>query len=258
MPWNPEKYNQFKSIRYQPFFDLMEMISNEGLRDGVDLGCGTGEQTSMLSEKFANAALLGIDSSEEMLAQSKKLSHDTLRFQNLSIEAFAKNDSRWDLIFSNAALQWTNNHRELFPALISKLNTDGQLAIQMPVQTENLLNKIVLDLVQEKPFVDFLRGWKRESPLLDMDDYAQIMFEHGLREIQIIQKVYPIIADGPEKLFDFISGSALIPYLERMSEEEQQIFIAEYKRRIAIAFKKFPAIYAFKRLLLYGKKLAGL
>lgn len=89
--------------------------------------------------------------------------------------------------------------------------------------------------------------------MLSIDEYAQIMFDGGLKDIQIIQKVYPIIADDAEKLFDFISGSALIPYMERLSEEQSEIFIGEYKKRIEKTFSKFPAIYSFKRLLLYGK-----
>jgi trans-aconitate 2-methyltransferase len=254
MPWNPNKYNQFKNIRYQPFFDLSEMISAQGLENGVDIGCGTGEQTFILSEKFEKTSFLGIDSSKEMLSGSEKFTHEKLKFQHLSIEDFAKNDSTWDLIFSNAALQWADHHQELFPALISKLNNGGQFAIQMPVQKDNLLNQILIDLVQENPFADFLGGWKRLSPVLNMDDYAQIMFDGGMTDLQIIQKVYPIIAENPDELFDFIAGSALIPYLERMPENQEQLLVKEYKKRIEKAFKKFPAIYAFKRLLLYGKK----
>ena len=70
-----------------------------------------------------------------------------------------------------------------------------------------------------------------------------------------MQKVYPIIADSPQKLFEFISGSALIPYMEKMSDSEEAEFVTEYKIRIEKEFKKFPAIYAFKRLLLYGNKI---
>jgi len=256
MPWNPEKYNQFKSIRYQPFFDLAEFISGEGLNNAVDIGCGTGEQTKILSEKFERASFLGIDSSPEMLSKSKDLESSNLHFKNATVEDFvaSEQEQKWDLIFSNAALQWSDDHNNLFPALISLLNDNGQLAVQMPVQKENRLNQLLLDLVQEKPFADHLQGWKRESPLLSMDAYAQIMFEGGLSNIQVIQKVYPIIAEDPEKLFDFIAGSALIPYLERIPVTEQAKFVTEYKTRIQNAFKRFPAIYAFKRLLLYGRK----
>jgi trans-aconitate 2-methyltransferase len=256
MPWDPEKYNQFKNIRYQPFFDLIELISDDGLENSIDIGCGTGEQTKILSEKFDRANFLGIDSSPEMLLKSPELETSNLHFVISSVEDFIApgSDRKWDLIFSNAALQWSDNHEVLFTRLISMLSDNGQLAIQMPMQKENLLNQLLSDLVQEKPFVDYLQGWKRESPLLSIDGYAQIFFENGLNNIQVIQKVYPIIADTPEKLFDFIAGSALIPYMERMSEGEQHEFTTAYRLRIQQAYKRFPAIYVFKRLLLYGRK----
>jgi trans-aconitate 2-methyltransferase len=99
-----------------------------------------------------------------------------------------------------------------------------------------------------------LKDYKREPPLLSIDQYAQKLFENGLNNLQILQKVYPIIADNAQTLFDFISGSALIPYLERLDASQQKNFIAEFKARIQNEFKSFPAIYAFKRLLLYGNK----
>jgi trans-aconitate 2-methyltransferase len=256
MPWNPEKYNQFKNIRFQPFFDLAALIAADGLKKAVDIGCGTGEQTKILSEKFDTASFLGIDPSTEMLAKGSGLENDRLHFKNATVEAFiADNEEQgWDLIFSNAALQWSNDHKILFPRLISLLSPTGQLAIQMPVQKENVLNRLLLDLVQEEPYAVFLKGWKRESPLLSIDDYAKIMFENGLSNLQIIQKVYPIIANSADDLFDFISGSSLIPYLERMSLDQQELFTAAFKQRIQKEFNRFPAIYAFKRLLLYGKR----
>jgi trans-aconitate 2-methyltransferase len=191
-----------------------------------------------------------------MLLKSKAFENPNLRFEQNTVEQFIAHNTnlKWDLIFSNAALQWSDNHETLFPQLISLLSDTGQFAVQMPVQGENLLNKLLISTVQEKPFVDYLKGWKRESPLLSIDQYAELMFRNGLHEIQIIQKVYPIIADTPQKLLDFISGSALIPYLERLTKPEQEQFITEYRGRIEKAFNKFPAIYAFKRLLLYGTK----
>lgn len=254
MPWNPALYNQFKSIRYQPFFDLMNLVSQDGLKKGVDIGCGTGEQTHILSKQFPQAHFLGIDTSNEMLSESHRFVNPSLNFQNMSIEDFVAQEAVWDLIFSNAALQWSDQHEELFPKLISSLADGGQFAVQMPVQNENLLNQILLTLVQEKPFVDFLKHYKRESPVLGMDAYVQLMFQSGLKDIQVIQKVYPIIADSAEVLFDFISGSALIPYMYKLTTTEQALFASTYKSRIEEAFRQFPAIYSFKRLLIYGRK----
>ena len=252
MAWNPEKYNQFKTIRYKPFFDLADLVSGENLRDCVDVGCGTGEQTAILSEKFPDANFLGIDSSPEMLADSKMMETDNLKFKLSTIEDFAVDGSKWDLIFSNAALQWSDNHEALFPKLISKLNPSGQFAVQMPSQKENALNRILLEMVSEKPFRDYFDGFVRNSPMLTIEEYAEVMFAEGLTDLDLSVKIYPIIAKEETELFDFISGSALIPYMERLSNEHVEAFKLEYLLRIKKAFGTFPAIYPFKRFLLYG------
>ncbi|UTN02643.1 methyltransferase domain-containing protein [Flavobacterium bizetiae] len=254
MPWNPEIYNKFKNIRYQPFYDLADFIEPVSGMKAIDLGCGTGEQTSILADKFAEANFLGVDSSAEMLEQSKSLETDNLHFRKATTEETLKSGEKWDLIFSNAALQWSNNHETLFAELIKLVNPKGQFAVQMPVQPENKLNVILAELVDEEPFKSYLKGYKRDSPVLSIDEYAQILFDGGLEDLKILQKVYPIIANDHETLYNFISGSALIPYIERLDGDEKALFINMYKKRIALHFPKLPAIYSFKRLLLYGRK----
>ena len=254
MPWNPDIYNKFKNIRYQPFYDLIDFIKPVASMKAIDLGCGTGEQTSILADKFPDATFLGVDSSDEMLEQSKALETDNLHFKKATTEETIESGEKWDLIFSNAALQWSNEHEILFPKLIALVNPKGQFAVQMPVQPENKLNKILSELVDEEPFKSYLNGFKRDSPVLNIDDYAQILFEGGLEDIQIMQKVYPIIANDHDTLYNFISGSALIPYIEKLKGDQKELFIQTYKERIAAHFPKLPAIYSFKRILLYGKK----
>lgn len=254
MPWNPDLYNQFKDIRYRPFFDLAELIQHDPSMKVVDLGCGTGEQTALLSAKFPDARFLGIDSSEEMLEKSKTLENEQLRFKKDSTEEFITRNETWDLIFSNAALQWSDNHQQLFPKLLSMLNSRGQIAIQMPYQPGNILNQLLTEVAAQEPFRTYLGGWNRPSSVLTIDEYAHLLFENGMEDLNLSLRVYPIIAETPETFFDFISGSALIPYLERMDSEQQLQFIIKFKEHIATAFPKFPALYAFKRLLLYGRK----
>ena len=220
----------------------------------IDLGCGTGEQTSILADKFKDAHFLGVDSSAEMLEKSKGLETNNLHFRKATTEETINSGEKWDLIFSNAALQWSNDHESLFSDLLKLLNKDGQFAVQMPVQPENKLNKILSDLVDEEPFKSYLKGYKRDSPVLSLDEYVQILFDGGLKDIEILQKVYPIIADDHETLYNFISGSALIPYIERFEVEQKEFFIKTYKERIAANFPKLPVIYSFKRSLMYGRK----
>jgi trans-aconitate 2-methyltransferase len=254
MPWNPQVYNQFKNIRFKPFFDLADLIADEKEMKAIDLGCGTGEQTAILTEKFPQATFIGIDSSPEMLERSKSLENERLHFRQSTTEEILTSDENWDLIFSNAALQWSDNHKDLFPKLISKLKTNGQLAIQMPYQPGNILNQILFEMANEEPFKTQLNNWNRPSAVLTIDEYAQILFDNGIEDLNLSQKVYPIIAEDHETLFNFISGSALIPYLERLDDEQQETFSTEFKYRIAKNFVKLPAIYSFKRILMYGRK----
>lgn len=254
MPWDPKVYLQFKEIRFKPFFDLMHLVAAKDLQNSIDIGCGTGEQTAMLSKTFETATFLGIDSSAEMLAESKQFESERLSFKLNTIEEFSESESNWDLIFSNAALQWSDNHSDLFPRLISKLNTGGQLAVQMPFQKENILNQLLFEMVSEEPFVDLLDGFHRNSPLLKIDEYAKIMFDNGLKDLNIFLKVYPIIATSETNLYDFIAGSSLIPYMERLDTSEQGLFKRKFTERIKKHFVTFPAIYPFKRIVMHGRK----
>jgi len=254
MPWNPQIYNQFKDVRFLPFFDLSAMIADHPNMRAVDLGCGTGEQTALLVEKFPTAYFIGVDSSAEMLEKASSLTSERLEFLHATNESFLEGEEQWDLIFSNAALQWSDNHHELFPKLIQKLNPDGQFAVQMPYQPENILNKLLFDLAQQEPYRTQLKGWNRPSSVLSIDDYAQMMFDNGLTDLKVSQRVYPIIANTHDKLYDFIAGSALIPYLERLNTHDQDAFIKAFKALIAEHFRTLPALYAFKRILLYGRR----
>jgi trans-aconitate 2-methyltransferase len=250
MTWDPKKYNEFKEDRFKPFGDLTSHIINKPNLKIIDLGCGTGELTKKLYDLFTNSTVLGVDSSAEMLAKAP--SQANLEFRKLSITDLLKEETKWDLIFSNAALQWIDDHYELFPKIISRINSGGQLAVQMPQQNENVLNKILLNLVQEEPFASYLKNWTRPSPVLTLDEYAKILFENGGKNLVLYEKVYPLISNEKDDFFDFISGSALTVYQERLNAVEFEELTAEFKRRIDKYFPIVPSIYAFKRLILYA------
>jgi len=254
MPWNPDLYNRFKDLRDRPFYDLADLIVTVKGMKALDLGCGTGSQTAVLADRFGDSVFMGVDASAEMLAKADVLAHSRLSFQRLEIQELLGSNEKFDLIFSNAALQWLDGHELLFRDLIGMLNPGGQFAVQMPVQKENVLNVLLLELVQQEPFSAWLDGWYRPSPVLSMDDYAQVMFAAGLENLVVMTKVYPIIANDHETLYDFIASSALIPYMERLAAPQQLELTQAFKYRIAERFVELPAIYAFKRLLLYGRK----
>lgn len=249
MAWNPDTYNKFKSERFLPFYNLLELVEIKSEISVLDLGCGTGELTRKLADTLPNSKVLGIDSSAEMLEQSKAFEDENLYFEQKSIEAQLNSDEKFDLIFSNAAIQWVENHQQLIPKIIAAINPGGQLAIQIPDQNNNLTNQILNHLADEAPFKNELQNWKRHSPVLNIDLYSKLLFENGGQSMTVFEKIYPLILPDPEALFDWVSGTALIPYLERLSEDLKPQFINTFKKRLHLEFPGTPVFYPFRRIL---------
>src|SRR5690242_13183155 len=111
--WDPGQYERFKNERSRPFFDLLALVQPAPGGQAVDLGCGTGELTRELHRHLAASDTLGLDSSAEMLTRSAAFAGEGLTFQRGDIAAFA-DDTRWDVVFSNAALHWIPDHPALF------------------------------------------------------------------------------------------------------------------------------------------------
>ena len=129
--WNPAQYEKFKSQRSKPFFDLIRLIQDVEIGTAVDLGCGTGELTRALYDRFSIKHLFGLDSSPDMLAKSEGFATPGLRF-GLGDIAEYQPEMPLDLLVSNAALQWVPDHASLFPKLLGFVKSGGQVAIQVP------------------------------------------------------------------------------------------------------------------------------
>lgn len=250
MAWNPDTYNKFKDERFMPFYDLLALIKPRPGMEIIDLGCGTGELTGKLAGAFPDATVLGIDSSAEMLSKSKAFENDKVRFECRSIEEEAASGNKWDLVFSNAAIQWVEDHESLIPKIISTIRPGGQLVIQMPAQHHNISNRLLNALADEAPFNEILKNWKRLSPVLEIDEYARILFENGSKSMTAYEKIYPLVLKDSNAVYDWVSGTALIPYIERLDGDTKALFISRYKALLKSHFDKSPAFYPFKRILL--------
>lgn len=246
MPWNPDRYQLFKKERFQPFDDLFRLVKRrEGMRV-VDLGCGTGELTKRLADELPGSRVTGIDSSAEMLARAERLERDGLRFERGSIEAF---EGEWDLIFSHAALQWVDDHESLVPRLLQRLRPGGQLAVQVPSNHDHPSHTLIKETVQEEPFRAATGGWTKQTAVLAINDYAQLLYEHGAEEIVVFEKVYPHILESSDALADWTSSTALVPYFERLPEELHAPFMERYRARLRALWPDRPVFYGFKRIL---------
>lgn len=253
MAWNPDTYNKFKSERFAPFYDSLNLITIRAGIDVIDLGCGTGELTRKLADALPESKVLGVDFSQEMLNDSKAFGNEQVHFELRTIEEQVNLDTKYDLVFSNAAIQWVYSHEELLPKIIAMVKPGGQLVIQLPNQNQNLSNLILDELATEEPFCTALQNWTRNSPVLDIERYAQILFENDSQQMTVFEKIYPLVLKDSDALFDWVSGTALIPYIERLSGETKEQFIAAYKERLKERFPKSPVFYPFKRIIMEAK-----
>ncbi len=130
--WSSEQYLKFKQQRTQPAVDLAKRIANKNPRTVLDIGCGPGNSTSVLQKTFPKAHIVGIDSSTEMIEKARASCTD-IEFKLLDITADMENLGNYDVIFSNACLQWVPDHKTLIPELFGKLNDGGVLAVQIPM-----------------------------------------------------------------------------------------------------------------------------
>ena len=138
--WNPKKYLLFKKQRTQPAIDLANRVRDCGAETAADIGCGPGNSTAVLRDVFPHAKILGIDSSANMIRKAKE-THSGLDFAVCSAEDLT---GSYDLLFSNACLQWIPHHETLIPQLMEKLTEHGVLAVQMPMNFNEPLVKIAV------------------------------------------------------------------------------------------------------------------
>ena len=250
-PWDPDCYEHFRNERAAPFEDLLKMVRvREGLKV-IDLGCGTGDLTVRLAEALPESEVLGIDSSAEMLARASNTAHAGLRFEQRNLTEVP---DEFDLVFSNAAIQWVPDHHSLIPYLFSLLRVGGQLVVQLPSNYRNASHVLIADQAAEEPFRSVLGDWMPERPVLLIEEYARILCEVGAGEITVFEKVYPHVLADADAVADWTSGTALVPYMERLPTGLREPFVEGYRAKLRVAFPERPLFYGFRRTLFSGVK----
>ena len=157
-------------------------------------------------------------------------------------------DGVWDLVFSHAALQWVDDHEALMPRLLSRVAPGGQLVVQMPSNHRYVTHTLILELAGSEPFRTALDGWVRPSPVLSIEAYAEMLYANGGREITIFEKVYPHELPDADAVADWTSGTALVPYLERLGNA-RETFMEQYRERLRRQWPSGPVFYPFRRIL---------
>jgi trans-aconitate 2-methyltransferase len=252
MPWDPKQYHKFQAERSAPFFDLLALVEIRPNLKVVDLGCGTGELTRKLADTLPDSDVTGIDSSSQMLdaARAKSFASPHLRFEQGDQ---AQLTGEWDLIFSNAALHWTENHAELIAKLYRQLTPGGQIAVQIPSNHNHISHQIYREIASEEPFKSYLNDFQRYAPVLSIDEYARLFFEQGAEKIVVFEKIYPHVLEDSDAVVEWISGTALVPYFERIGEHKEE-FVDAIRAKMRAALPETPVFYPFRRTLFSARK----
>lgn len=252
MPWNPEQYHKFQSERSAPFYDLLKLVDIRPRIKAIDLGCGTGELTRVLADALPERNVTGLDSSQQMLDAARAASYSTssLRFEQGDLSNLT---GSWDLIFSNAAIQWCEEHETLIPQLFANLNPGGQLCVQIPSNHNHISHQLIRETAKEKPFKIILDGFERISPVLSIDQYTKILFDQNAKNITVFEKIYPHVLENSDAVVEWISGTALVPYFEKLGEHKAE-FLEILRKKMKIALPESPLLYPFRRILFSAVK----
>lgn len=253
MAWDPRQYHKFQGERMAPFADVVALGSWRPGLNIVDLGCGTGELTARLADLSEGADILGIDSSASMLAESARHMRPGLRFAKQAIESFVP-EVPLDVLFSHAALQWLDDHPALFRRLAGHLLIGGQLLVQMPSNHDHVSHLIVRELAATPPWPDRLGGFVRHSPVLSIDSYAELLYALGFDRPIVLEKVYGHVLADADAVLEWVRGTLLVPYLERLGEAHRDEFLDAIRAHYQAAMPTRPYYYAFRRTLIAATK----
>lgn len=255
-PWSPSQYNKFEAERSQPFFDLLELVEPIERPVIADLGCGTGKLTAEMARRFEAADVIGIDSSEAMLASAAAMVGANVHFRLDDIATFAPGPI-YDLIVANASLQWVPNHHDVLGRWRRGLRPGGQLAIQVPANLDHPSHVLAAEIAHEQPFLNAMGGRPPRDTVVNVlapEAYAQLLFQLGFADQHVRLQVYPHLLDDPVDVVEWMRATSLTRFARVLPDELFEEFLTRFRQRVRETFgDRRPFFYPFKRILMWGR-----
>jgi trans-aconitate 2-methyltransferase len=257
LDWNPTLYRRFEDERTRPAAELLARVPLTGAAHVVDLGCGPGNSTELLVQRFAGAAVVGTDNSEAMLASARERLPQA-RFEFSDIASWQP-ELPPDLIYANAALQWVPDHETLIPGLFAALAPGGVLAIQMPDNRQEPTHRVMRELAAEAPWAMAIGDAdKLRTQLLSIDGYYDLLAADAAK-IDVWRTAYQHPMASAAAIVEWMSGTGLKPFVDRLTPELRSSYLAEYEKRIATAYPPRSdgrLLLAFPRMFIVAQRKA--
>jgi trans-aconitate 2-methyltransferase len=231
--WDPERYLTYADERGRPFLELVSRIEAQAPASVVDLGCGPGNLTTLLRDRWPDADIAGVDSSPEMIERARD-ADPTITFEVGDLRTWAAEADPFDVLVSNATLQWLPDHLDLLPALVSRVEPGGWFAFQVPGNFEEPSHTIRRDLAAEEPYAAHTKGVAVPSshdPHVYLDSLASL----GCR-VDAWETTYLHVLTGDEPVFTWVSGTGARPTLQVLPDELRPAFEEEFRRRLRAAY----------------------
>lgn len=232
--WDSDQYSKFINERTQPAYDLVSKIKVEAPKRIVDMGCGPGNSTEVLFQRWQNATISGFDSSPDMLKKATASNSEIEWFQS-TIENWNPTCS-YDIIFSNAVLQWVKSHDELLPKLLNMLNNDGALAVQMPAHYKSPLHKQLIEVAEMPEWSKFTTEARNLLSLSTPSFYYDLL-SPITSHLDIWETQYFHVMENQKAILEWFRGTGLRPFLEALPTHESK---AAFEREI---LKRYTASY---------------
>lgn len=265
--WDPGQYHKFSDHRRRPALELLTRVPPIEPRLAVDLGCGSGEITRLLAERWPGAAVQGVDNSPDMLARAR--AGDAGGAENgkgeaAEVEWVEADVAAWSpasppgLLYANASLQWVDGHEALFPRLLRSLAPGGVLAAQMPLSREARSHRLMHEVLagggpDGAPLgTEALRREIARRWVLDPAEYFDLLAADAAR-IDVWTTEYLQALEGEDPVLEWVSGTGLRPILNGLASEERERFLDRYRAALRDAYPRRPdrtTLYPFRRLFL--------
>jgi len=247
MVWDPAIYMAFGDERTRPAIELLARIRSENPSRVIDLGCGPGNSTAVLAARWPKAKLEGLDSSPDMLAQARR---SGVRAQWIEGDVASWSaQEKYSVIFSNATLQWLDDHRALIPRLMGSIQPGGTFAFQVPHNMNAPSHVLMREAAAAGPWSSKLDG-VREVAVLPPADYFEIFVSCGAQS-DIWETEYLHVLEGDDAVYKWVSATGLRPFVQVLEGNERDAFIADYKRRLNRVYPRRrdgKTLFPFKRL----------
>jgi trans-aconitate 2-methyltransferase len=261
--WDPELYNRFRHYRAEPVEMMIERLALRPDERIIDLGCGSGENTIELARRAEEALVEGVDSSPAMIDRAAKLRAGLdpavsrrVTFTIGDMRDFSA-DAKYTVVFSNAALQWVEDHARVLASCRRALRPGGRLAVQVPANEHETAQATMHAMAADEPWREWLASVRTPSDrsVRAPGEYATMLAGIGYADVDCRYHEFHHPMNGVEEVVEFSRATSLRPFIERLPPPKREPFIAELTRRLQDAYgSRGPLTFHFRRLFIWSRR----